>query len=167
MRSLATVALLICLLTAGCVVPFPHSRVHDLGVTGRVVDADTGDAIDYARIESTSDEQTGSRVSVDTTDANGQFLVKPTSRLHGGRMHLTVDASIWPTFSRPWTWRELRISAPGYQSQRVAVSAPHGTQSSATRPVVNATFEPADDTLRDCVIQLTRVPSTQLAPDRK
>lgn len=164
MRLLFSTLSIACLFASGCVVPFPHSRVHDLGVSGRIVDAETGVAVANATVESVSDEQTGNKVSYDKSDADGQFHVKPTSRMHGGRAYLTVNISIWPTFNVPAPMRELTISAPGYQSSKVLVNARNAVRGNVKQTIVSATLSPGDDTLRDCAVQVVRMPESSTSP---
>lgn len=164
MRSFAMIALFACLFATGCVVPFPHSRVHDLGVIGRVVDNDTGNGVREAKIESISDEQTGSRISFDTTDSEGRFVVTPTRRMHGGRLYGTLTLSIWPDFDMPAPMRRLVVSAAGYQTSEFVVTAYDGDDSQRDLNRVPANLTLQRDTLQDCEIRLSKVVAEQPIP---
>ena len=111
----ATGLLCLTIVTAGCVVPVPHRRVHVQGVEARVVDAADQTPVAGARITAVDDEET-----LTETDADGHFVLEPVHGWHGAYLVGPVSYSLFPHFDIPSPRPPFRIEAPGYETRTVA-----------------------------------------------
>lgn len=108
---------LLCLtfLTASCVVPVPHRRVHVNGIEARVVDASDQTPVVGARIAALHDQETLSE-----TDADGRFVIEPVHGWHGAYLVGPVSYSLFPHFDMPSPRPPFQVEAPGYEIRTVA-----------------------------------------------
>ena len=100
-----------CTLT-GCIIPLPHRRLHERGHEARVVDARTRSPIAGAELRSMPG---GSLIT--TTDANGDFRIKPRWSWHAAYLVGPISYSMLPHFDLPPMWPPpFRVIANGYYS---------------------------------------------------
>ena len=112
MNRLTICALLLSMLSlAGCVLPVPHRRLHQLGVSGRILDSRSRAPIKEARV--TSCETTT------FSHSDGSFAVAPVYGWHGAYAIGGIGVSLLPGFDMPSPSRPITVTAHGYQSSTI------------------------------------------------
>ena len=104
-------ALLSTLPLSGCVLPVPHRRLHQFGVSGRVIDSASHTPINAARITA-SDAATLSR-------SDGSFTLDPVYGWHGAYAIGGIGVSLLPGFDVPSFSRPVTVTASGYRSSTI------------------------------------------------
>ena len=96
---------------AGCVLPVPHRRLHQLGVSGRILDSKSRAPVNAARV--TAGETTTFSLS------NGSFSVPPVYGWHGAYAIGGIGVSLLPGFDVPSMSRPVTFAAHGYRSSTI------------------------------------------------
>ena len=104
---------------AGCVVPVPHKRIHEFGVTGRLLDSMSRTPVKAARIEASE-----GRTEAALSDANGFFTLKPVYGWHGAYCIGPISLSLWPALDVPSMSRTIMITASGHRSATIRFRGP-------------------------------------------
>src|ERR1044072_2429248 len=93
-RLFECLVLMLCaLVLSGGLIPVPHHRLHEFGVTGRLLDAETHPPISAAGIEAADDPE-----KITFSDVNGSFDLKPVYGWHGAFFFGPICLSLWPGF---------------------------------------------------------------------
>jgi hypothetical protein len=111
-RFLICIVLLSAFAFSGCVVPIPHRRLHQFGVTGRVIDSESRTPLNTAQIAS------GDTATVSHSD--GSFTIAPVYGWHGAYAIGGVGVSLLPGFDVPSMSRSITVTASGYRSSTIA-----------------------------------------------
>ena len=107
------------LLLSGCViVPVPNRAVEGYGVTGQVIDAKTHLPVKAARIQAVEEEP---QPRVASSDAEGDFVLKPRYKWHGGYMYAIHKSPEFPHTDGPASVLIIAITAPGYRDVKIPV----------------------------------------------
>jgi len=107
---------LISLLLAGCVVPVPHQRTHQLGVIGEVADESSRKRIAGA-VVACKEGQLSCR-----TDFNGAFRLPPVRRWHGALLVSPALAySLFPDLDAIDQTTVITVSAQGYRPVSIRI----------------------------------------------
>jgi hypothetical protein len=116
MRYFIRLSFLLCSLAlSGClIVPIPHERLHEVGIKGRIIDADSHAPVAAAKVEDTIDATKFTYSVID-----GTFTLKPVYGMHGAYVLAGVSSSTFPSFDAPSSTRTITIIAPGYRSLTV------------------------------------------------
>ena len=90
MRYFTRLSFLLCLLVlSGClVVPIPHKRLHEVGIKGRIIDAESHAPVVAAKVEDTVDPMKFTYSVID-----GTFDLKPVYKMHGA--YVLAGVSAW------------------------------------------------------------------------
>jgi hypothetical protein len=119
MRHFIIRSFLLCSLAfSSCVVvPIPHKRLHEVGIKGRIIDADTQAPVIAAKIEDTVDP-----TKFTFSAGSGNFDLKPVYGMHGAYVLAGVNASVFPNYDAPGPTRTITIIAPGYQNLTIPLN---------------------------------------------
>ncbi|HEY3901658.1 MAG TPA: hypothetical protein VGM54_23805 [Chthoniobacter sp.] len=118
MRYFIRLSFLLCSLTlSGCIIPVPHKRLHDVGVKGRILDAQSHAPVVAAKIEDIVDPTKFTYSVID-----GTFMLKPVYGLHGAYVFAGVSTSIFPNYDAPNLTRTITIIAPGYHNLTIPLN---------------------------------------------
>ena len=113
MKLVTVCAVLLSVLSlAGCVFPVPHRRLHQFGVSGRILDSHSQAPVNAARVAA------GETATFSHSD--GSFTVAPVYGWHGAYAIGGIGVSLLPGFDMPSPSREITVTARGYQSSTSA-----------------------------------------------
>ncbi len=118
----------------GCVVPVPHTRAHEYGVTGQV----TG-AIDCKPVGGASVVSIDEPTETALCDGDGNFRLRPRRGWHAAYLIGPDSLSVLPAWDITAPVRQVRISAPGYMTADFSVGTfPDGSSHHAVAEVAGA-----------------------------
>jgi hypothetical protein len=113
MRHFIHLSFLLCSLAlSGClIVPVPHQRLQEVGVKGRIIDAESNKPVVAAKVEDIVDPTKFTYSVID-----GTFILKPVYKMHGAYVVSGVGTSVFPYYDAPGSTRTITIIAPGYRN---------------------------------------------------
>jgi len=104
------------MLLSGCIIlPIPHKRIHQYGVTGQVIDARSETPVQRAIIRAADKPN-----EVILADEKGYFTIKPVFGWHGAYYISPIVLSLFPAMDMPSIDRTLKVQAPGYQEKQAS-----------------------------------------------
>ncbi len=125
--------------SGGCVVPVPHTRVHEFGVTGQVISA-----IDQKAVSGASIVSIGEPIETARCDGDGNFRLRPRRGWHAAYLIGPDSVSILPTWDITAPVRQVRVSAPGYVTMDFSVGTfPAGSDHHAAGEVAGVYLKAA------------------------
>ena len=104
------------LIFSGCVIPAPHRRLHQYGVTGCIVSRISG-----IPIKNVSVKPFDSAAETVLTDASGRFHLNARYGWHGAYFFGPIYLSLFPPFDVPPFSRHIHFAASGYKPLDVLV----------------------------------------------